>query len=118
MRTQVLKLESQCDGGDGMVGGDNNANSLLFAKSGQKNHCDCGDMRGLLWRVLITRVVTLKTQIWKKSCEVAGVVIVDFAGRVQCTLVRVLGGAAGDWANLRFLTSPGGNLLSILIHSF
>ena len=101
-----------------MVGGDNNANGLLFAKSGQKNHCDCGDMRGLLWRVLITRVVTLKTQIWKKSCEVAGVVIVDFAGRVQCTLVRVLGGAAGDWANLRFLTSPGGNLLSFRIHSF
>ena len=84
----------------------------------KRYHCDCGDMRGLLWRVLITRVVTLKTQIWKKSCEVTSVVIVDFAGRVQCTLVRVLGGAAGDWANLRFLTSPGGNLLSIRIHSF
>ena len=63
-------LESQCDGGDGMVGGDNNANGLLFAKSGQKSHCDCGDMRGLLWWVLVSRVVTLKTQIWKKSCEV------------------------------------------------
>ena len=53
-----------------MVGGDNNANGLLIAKLGQKNHCDCRDMSGLLWWVLITRVVTLKTQIWKKSDEV------------------------------------------------